>query len=654
MVPSWLDNEADLTAFLLDLKRTSPEASSLFESMGWVEDGIGSSTSGRVLQEVSAASKLRDMWQLGLPGQELFLAVLHKPWLRDELSTSESNVVVYITYVLKYDPDLALSPVQMPFLDTVEGILETSISYLVSVMLYRDSTALQRLLSSEDFDDGITDDHVTALELIVLESEDPEMAAAIKVLPWVQDGTDLSEWEEVNGLIDLARRSDLFFRLAMDSTWVRDGLSPDELITLESFSRDRTILGREDPESVAAIEALPWVQDGVDEPEWSRAQALMRLGLESNQGLRAVMERHWTQDGLSADETSIIDSLTDLFRRSVTDRLSESEVLGLLDMPFLESVDGIDAAAIRNLRGIWLSREDSPWALFRSHPSLSDGITDDEASILAILQIVDIRNRSWLPEVLFDPEQTSTSRLVISLPLAGEITLVIVEVGSRRSISMRTLERIVRAQEEIMGVPFPTSFVALLTADATRSGGGGSRRGVITVDPGFEGSPNPVSHEVGHIYWSHSHISWIDEGGASLMEKITLNAMLGTTIGPPFNLCTLAENIGEFEQVVDHLYETEPESVFHTVYGSGCPYSLGQGLFLELYRELGSDTFRPAFASLYTKLRDREHDDRCTGLERGICYVRASFVEDATPEAEAIAVAIIDKWYHGSPPMRKS
>ena len=310
LVPSWLDNGAELTAFLLDLKRTSPEASSLFESMGWVEDGIGSSTSGRVLQEVNTAAQLRDMWQHGLPGQESFLAVVHKPWLRDELSASESNVVVYINYVLKYDPDLALSLVRMPFLDSVEGKLESRISYLVSLMLYRDSTALQRLLSSEDFDEGITDDHVIALELIVLESEDPEMAAAIDVLPWIQDGTDLSDWEEVNGLTTLAKRSDVFFRAAMDSLEVQDGISPDELIVIQALIRaHELLLWEEEEDAVASVEALPWLLDGVDRLELDGALALMNLGLEDITAFWSAIESDWVQDGVTADEVRMISSL---------------------------------------------------------------------------------------------------------------------------------------------------------------------------------------------------------------------------------------------------------------------------------------------------------------------------------------------------------
>ena len=198
----------------------------------------------------------------------------------------------------------------MPFLDSVEGKLESRISYLVSLMLYRDSTALQRLLSSEDFDEGITDDHAIALELIVLESEDPEMAAAIDVLPWIQDGTDLSDWEEVNGLTTLAKRSDVFFRAAMDSLEVQDGISPDELIVIQALIRaHELLLWEEEEDAVASVEALPWLLDGVDRLELDGALALMNLGLEDITAFWSAIESDWVQDGVTADEVRMISSL---------------------------------------------------------------------------------------------------------------------------------------------------------------------------------------------------------------------------------------------------------------------------------------------------------------------------------------------------------
>ena len=341
----------------------------------------------------------------------------------------------------------------------------------------------------------------------------------------------------------------------------------------------------------AAIESLPWFGLEMGASAWDRTLELIRLAdydYVDERVFWAVMDRPWAGDGLTADEATLISAIRGL---------PAEYALRLLEMPFLESVEGIDAAAMYAMR-IMSFREGGVYLKeLLSLSTVSDGITDNEAFRFAVLRIVDPSWLESLAPVILDPERASLSQRAVSLPLAGNTTLAVVEVGSGASVSLDTLERIVRAQEAFMGVPLPTSYVALLAADANRLGGAGSRWEVITVDPSFRGSPNTVAHEAGHIYRSSGY-SWIAEGGASLMEMITLNAMFSTAIGSPFTGCTLARNIGEFEQVADDLYASGPTSAFDTIYGSGCSYSLGQGLFLDLHRELGRDTFRQGLARL--------------------------------------------------------
>ena len=80
---------------------------------------------------------------------------------------------------------------------------------------------------------------------------------------------------------------------------------------------------------------------------------------------------------------------------------------------------------------------------------------------------------------------------------------------------------------------------------------------------------------------------------------------------------------------------------------SGCAYSLGRGLFLDLYQTLGDEAFRGSFERLYLAMRNDDLYDECAGLERDLCYVRAAFVADAIPASAALAKPVIDSWYHG-------
>ena len=205
--------------------------------------------------------------------------------MQDNVSAEESNVVSSFEYVLRNSSVAAKQLLQMPFLDSVDGYHETRMINLLSNMVRRDTSVWQMILSSREVAGIITDDHVTALELINFERLDQQAAAAIRALPWIQDGTDASDLALVHELIDLSGISELFFQAALDLPLVKDGLSQDEFMALDSFTRDRRNLGTVDSEAAAAIEALPWLLDGVNRTEWDGALALMNLGLARHYGL---------------------------------------------------------------------------------------------------------------------------------------------------------------------------------------------------------------------------------------------------------------------------------------------------------------------------------------------------------------------------------
>ena len=225
------------------------------------------------------------------------------------------------------------------------------------------------------------------------------------------------------------------------------------------------------------------------------------------------------------------------------------------------------------------------------------------------------------------------------------LAVVSVDVGAADHLNL--LERIVRIEEEVMGVPFPRRYAALLVGDVSKYGGQGSSRGIITVDPWLVEGAGVLAHEIAHIYWSTGNV-WISEGGAEFVREITQIKMSGRPLVQYEASCSLAGNIGDLERLALDLTAVDAVSAQDSIYWSGCMYSLGLGLFMDLYHQLGATTFREGFGSLYLKLKAEEHGE-CTGLERGVCYVKAAFVDDASPAAAAIAEQIIDKWYYGSP-----
>ena len=74
---------------------------------------------------------------------------------------------------------------------------------------------------------------------------------------------------------------------------------------------------------------------------------------------------------------------------------------------------------------------------------------------------------------------------------------------------------------------------------------------------------------------------------------------------------------------------------------------MGYGIFAALYDELGDVEFRRGFGSLYLKINNLEHDAKCSGVDRGICYLREAFIEDASPgNFTDTASEVIERWYY--------
>ncbi len=105
-----------------------------------------------------------------------------------------------------------------------------------------------------------------------------------------------------------------------------------------------------DPGAAAAIESLPWVVDGLSREEWNPVLLLRVLALESRNLFEGLAAKPWVNDGLSREETAVVDNLIPIAGKSYGDKGNETLALHIIDIPFLETVDGIDASAVRSLR----------------------------------------------------------------------------------------------------------------------------------------------------------------------------------------------------------------------------------------------------------------------------------------------------------------
>ena len=322
-------------------------------------------------------------------------------------------------------------------------------------------------------------------------------------------------------------------------------------------------------------------------------------------------------------------------------------------MPFLKTFEPADALAIRSLNELvnfdhreGSERVSNHFQRVMAHPTISDGITNEEAKIVATLRRVSEYNPD-LVDTLLDPAQFTLEERIINLPLAegAQITIMRTRAGAERTMDL--LERAVRNIEEFMRVAFPTGHLIYLFEDAMRGSARGSNFGThIASRPkvdedsyAAESSLNHIVHETSHYYWRGGS-GWINEGAATFIEPFASKAATGLPVAVDRSPCAYAGNIAELESL-------DPER------GSpefSCNYSLGERLFHDLYRSLGETTFRQDFRNLYLlSLADDPKDD-CEGVELDICHVEAAFKNNATEEAAAIVDKVIARWYHGSEP----
>ena len=628
------------------------------------------------------------------------------------------------------DEAAAISILQMPFLSGASGRFDGG--YLdrggfhvldnLSRLAMFDLDGLQRVLSHPDLRHGITSAQAAFVVLLALEQDNPEAAAAIKALPWVQDGITYTpesddsllhrnfeeyENESVLALAEMARRSSESFWALLDKSWVRDGYTSSEyqvlselfelasrddettarllgMPFLESFEKWESLhfmvqvlddLARDhpsgfrrvlsspalaggitsdqkatvalldlevrNPDTASAVRALPWMQDGISSSEQDAVLAMWSVALNSDPVFRALVAKPWVLDSLTPDESRVIDQLIVMASFAHSD---EAAALRIVDMPFLEKTDSLDPVALESLNLlIWVWERDRGYLQeVLSHPSLRDGITDDWTNVVAVLHKV-VERRPELLDVLLDPEQTIVKERSITLPLTGEVGLSVIWPGdggtdARASRTMDLLEHAVRTQEEFMGVPYPKRYAIVLLADVSERRGGGGADSIITIDPQYYEDYALIAHEAAHTYWPFPP-RWFQEGAASFLDSISTKARTGARIPEPVDSCFPIDNIAELVRLP---HETEETSI--------CNYTLGEGMFLDLYLSLGDEAFLQGFANLYLQLRDGTLTDECTGIDLSACHTKAAFVTGATPENAAIAEAVITRRYYGASP----
>lgn len=245
-------------------------------------------------------------------------------------------------------------------------------------------------------------------------------------------------------------------------------------------------------------------------------------------------------------------------------------------------------------------------------------------------------------------QATQTESRDINLPQTGRVTLKINRSGELGSDqSMDFLEHSVRTIEEYMGQPIPfqgkqevrLNFMSETQCSANALGchvgthmevreelenpnpqsGSNWYDKILGIDQqnfSEKQLANTIAHEVAHYYWTAER-TWLHEGAAEFLALYSESLRTGAPIRAQNPRCSQVSNIRQLEA---KRYESGDD-------GSICNYSLGEGLFVDLYNAMSATGFRQSFRELYASGKNKL---------AGVHQVRQAYLG---------SWSIIDRWY---------
>ena len=332
-----------------------------------------------------------------------------------------------------------------------------------------------------------------------------------------------------------------------------------------------------------------------------------------------VRDLPWVRDGLSEREAQAVE---ELFHIAVSDHSSMKRII---QMPFLASLTETD---LLMLRGLTRKGHSGQLSRFLEHPTIRDGITDDE-TVLATA-VTTITDENYIGKLL-TPGSATVETIQTSSPRTPNLTISIVRVGDRRTAeSSLTVEKAVRHVEDAMGMPLPTNHVIVLLDDTgviPNFAGVNYGQAIAYLKAGEDGEDwdkimfeRGMVHEVAHHFWRGNN-DWIDEGMAQNIEYNYARGIRmpgGITIRPE-NKCT-TKTLRELSRINPGKQDRQ----------FTCNYALGGRFFAELQQHLGEEEFREGAQKLYRLSLEFSRDQKQAGIEE----VRKAFGQDNPVIAE--------------------
>ncbi len=395
-----------ITTFaLLVLGVERPEAAAAIMALPWVRDGVQRPVRAYEVHAGDPAQWEEDvalsLVSIAWNSPEAALALVGRHWLRDGVSWDEQQVMSQLPWLVGPDPATALRLVEMPFLAVSASKDDSSIiGNLMDMVTYSPNpdkpAVLREVLDHPWLQGGIRDGYRHVVELLAVSRQNPEIAAAIESLPWIQDGIDASELQAMTVLYGVALQAPHYIPILVSHPWAQDGLDAADQnrvrrVVAERFGPQPTPTPSVPPAVIAAqraIAALPWVEDDVEKPpDWGTARVstlerlrrahdnLQQIAEHAPEAAMALVGKRWLRDGVTSWEEEALRYLAEIAE------FDAASALQIVEMSFLAaSVTREDASILDTLRIMTYyspnlnKREVLQEAL--THPLLRGGIWD--------------------------------------------------------------------------------------------------------------------------------------------------------------------------------------------------------------------------------------------------------------------------------------
>ena len=228
---------------------------------------------------------------------EIYCEVAKRPWLRDPDNDPhhvEPVVLHLLDELATKNPASTLKVAKLPFLDTIDWGDANTMRFLTE--LYEsDREGFHLLISNES---ATTGNPEKPFPLIYLELSDPDSAADIAALDWVQDGLHFQEHRAVTILQELAGVSRKTFRLLVESNWPRQPVKGGvEILAFEVLVDIAPI----DEDAVIQIADMPFLGT-VEYIDWQVVTRLHELGLENPDALDRILRDSTTRGGITDEQ----------------------------------------------------------------------------------------------------------------------------------------------------------------------------------------------------------------------------------------------------------------------------------------------------------------------------------------------------------------